>query len=133
MEKFTEGTGVPTGTGGSFTQKELRECKYIKEDGQKCHSPAMRGSAYCYFHGRSSRRQARQSRALQKRDGEVRLDIPPLNSPGEILTALNQIMNALANGQITSRRASAMLYAVQMAQKELNENPMAAFKIEASS
>ena len=109
----------PQGKGGSMTQKEFRECHHIKEDGQKCHSPAMRESAYCYFHGRSCRRQARQTH-----DGEVRLDIPPLNSPDEIMSALNQIMNAIANAQITSRRASAMLYAVQMAQKQLHEVPI---------
>lgn len=105
-----------------MTYKAFKECHHIKNDGQKCHSPAMRGTSYCYFHARDRRRQC-----IRKPNGDVRLDIPALKSRGGILLALNQIMNAVANGHITSRRASAMLYAVQMAQKELSENPPRAF------
>ena len=34
------------------------ECRHIMPDGAKCHSPAMRGMAYCYYHtpGRRSGR-----------------------------------------------------------------------------
>ena len=29
------------------------ECRFIKSNGLKCQSPAMRGSQFCYFHGRT--------------------------------------------------------------------------------
>jgi hypothetical protein len=30
-------------------------CRHIKSDDKKCHSPARRRSAFCYFHARSRR------------------------------------------------------------------------------
>lgn len=99
-----------------MSQNEFKECHHMKDDGQKCHSPAMRGTSYCYFHARDRRRQFRRTR-----NGDVRLEIPSLQTRDDIVKALDQIMHALASAQITSRRASAMLYAVQMAQKELGK------------
>lgn len=84
----------------------------------------MRGASYCYFHARDRRRQPRQMS-----EGDVRLEIPSLQTRGDIVAALDQIMNALANGDIAPRRASTMLYAVQMAQQELNKNPASPFNL----
>jgi len=69
----------------------------------------MRGSAFCYFHGRAPR-PARPARTL-----ESNIEIPLLNSHREIVGALNRIMQALAANRISSRRAAVLLQAVQMA------------------
>jgi hypothetical protein len=29
------------------------DCRFIKSNGLKCQSPAMRDSQFCYFHGRT--------------------------------------------------------------------------------
>lgn len=102
------------GAGRTMNRDRFQECRHIKHDGAKCHSPAMRGTTYCYFHAN-----ARPSPSRHTRTRDALLDIPSMENRSEILVVLNRIVNALANGQIASRRATAMLYAVQMAQKEL--------------
>jgi hypothetical protein len=74
---------LPGGEGVGI--KMIKECRFIKTNGLKCHSPAMRSSCFCYFHGRT---RICVSRA-QKKDKPLQL--PPLGSPGSILAALNQV------------------------------------------
>ena len=40
------------------------ECRHIMPNGAKCHSPAMRAMAYCYFH--TPERRSAQGRAQKK-------------------------------------------------------------------
>ena len=72
----------------------FRECRHIKSDGKKCHSPAQRGSAYCYFHARSRRRQQRIEQFRKFREGIQEIqqpERPALLSTGnsESLTSSN--------------------------------------------
>jgi hypothetical protein len=88
---------------------EYRECRHIMPSGLHCKSPAMRGSAFCYFHGRAPR-PARPPRTL-----ESNIEMPLVNSPRERAGALNRIMQALAANRISPRRAAILLQGVQMA------------------
>ena len=87
---------------------EFKECRHIMSSGLHCKSPAMRGSAFCYFHGRAPR-PARPARTL-----ESNIEIPLVNSPRQIVGAINRIMQALAANRISSRRAAILLQGVQM-------------------
>jgi hypothetical protein len=82
-----------------------KECRHVMPTGLHCQSPAMRGSAFCYFHARTQR-PGRQ---------EARIEIPPVLDPAGTLYVLNQIVQALGSGLISNRRAAVLLYAVQMA------------------
>ncbi len=88
---------------------DFKECRHIMPSGLHCKSPAMRGSAFCYFHGRAPR-PARQVRPL-----ETNIEMPLVNSRREIVGALNRIMQALAANRISTRRAAVLLQGVQMA------------------
>jgi hypothetical protein len=88
---------------------EYKECRHIMPSGLHCKSPAMRGSVFCYFHGRPPR-PARPGRPL-----ETTMDIPPVVDSGTTLDAISQILQALAANRITSRRAAVLLFGVQMA------------------
>jgi hypothetical protein len=88
---------------------EYKECRHIMPSGLHCKSPAMRGSAFCYFHGRAPR-PARPARTL-----ESNIEIPLVNSPREAVLALNRIMQALAANRISARRAAVLLQGMQMA------------------
>jgi hypothetical protein len=87
-----------------------KECRHIKTNGIKCHSPAMRGSCFCYFHGRSRIYVARPPR-------QHRFKLPPLERPSDLLPALNQVIQAIASGHIDNTRASKLLHAIQLAQQ----------------
>ena len=79
------------------------ECRLIKTNGLKCHSPAMRGSASCYFHGRTRIYVARP------RSREKALRVPPLQDEASIHAALNEILQALASGNVDTKRAGNLL------------------------
>jgi hypothetical protein len=68
----------------------------------------MRGTAFCYFH-------ARRASPLKSSPAEARIELPATLDRAGIPQALRQVMNALANNQISSRRASILLYGLQMA------------------
>jgi len=88
----------------------LKECRYIKTNGLKCQSPAMRDSQFCYFHGR--RRIYVSSRPASTNQ---KLKLPPLNDSASIRAALGKVIRALAAGRIDAKRAGNLLYALQMA------------------
>lgn len=67
--------------------------------------PAMRGSAFCYFHARPQR---------PARPREARIEMPArLNSEGTT-TFIHRILQALAEGRITARRAGVLLHGIQI-------------------
>jgi len=95
-----------------------KECRHIKSNGLKCQSPAMRGSQFCYFHGRKRIYVARPSRDAQ-------IELPPLDSLASVHAALNQVMIALAAGTITTKRAGVFLNAIQIARQTVCSLPFA--------
>jgi hypothetical protein len=85
-------------------------CRHIMPSGLSCQSPAMRGSAFCYFHGRRvppARKAAASSEAC--------IDVPAVLDNKGITYTLGQVLQGLGNGRISPRRASILLYALQMA------------------
>lgn len=94
------------------------ECRFVKPNGLKCGSPALRGSPFCYFHARN-----RVYVPRRLHTGEKVFEVPPLVTTAGIHEALNAIFQALACGNIDSKRAGSLLYALQIAQKNLETTP----------
>jgi len=84
-------------------------CRHIMPSGLRCQSPAMRGSAFCYHHGR------RIPPARKGPSAERRVEIPQTLDPNGISHTAGNILQALANGHISARRASVLLYGLQIA------------------
>jgi hypothetical protein len=97
---------------------EYKECRHIMPSGLHCKSPAMRGGAFCYFHGRAPR-PARQVRPL-----ETNIEVSPVDCSGCCARACNQIMQALAANRISPRRAAVLLQGVQMASGQVLVAPI---------
>jgi hypothetical protein len=89
---------------------KYQECRFIKTNGLKCQSPAMRGSQFCYYHGRTRIYVARP------RTRSKPLELPPLQDQAAIHAALEQVFQALASGDLDSKRAANLLHALQLAQ-----------------
>jgi hypothetical protein len=87
----------------------IQNCRHIMPSGLRCKSPAMRGSAFCYFHARAQR-PARPGRAP-----EARIEIPAVLDNAGILQAVHQILQALGSGNISSRRAGILLHGIRLA------------------
>ncbi len=97
-----------------------KECRFIKANGLKCQSPALRGWPFCYFHGRT-RVVAPRGKGLAEKPFEL---TPPEN-PDAFRAALSEILNALASSRITPKRAGTLLYGLQLAQKSIECRPVA--------
>jgi hypothetical protein len=109
--------GVRTGSDRKNGSGIVEECRFIKANGLKCQSPAMRGSRFCYFHGRA------RILSPRPRSRDQALKLPRLVNSASISVALNEILQALASGSIDTKRAGNLLYALQMAQQNLPAAP----------
>src|SRR5271163_3096415 len=86
------------------------ECRHIKTSGGKCGSPALRGKPYCYFHSRLKQRATRPASPY------LAIELPAsLEDRGAIQLALSEIVTAVADNRIDTRRAGILLYALQIA------------------
>ncbi|HXE89915.1 MAG TPA: hypothetical protein VNK82_03030 [Terriglobales bacterium] len=81
-------------------------CHYIRTDGRRCGSPALRGQRFCYYH-------------YEARRATVNLDIPPLEDGNAIQVALLDIIRALADDRLDSGKATALGYLLQTAAANL--------------
>jgi hypothetical protein len=91
---------------------QFESCRHVKEDGIYCGSPALRDRKYCYYHLMQRVRRLRRARAL--RDNQpYRLEIQSLDNIYAVRAALTDIAQALAAGQLESRTAGKLLYAIQ--------------------
>ena len=91
---------------------QYETCRHIKEDGTYCGSPALRERKYCYYHLMQRGRRLRRARAL--RDNlPYRLEIQSFDNLYAVRDALTDIAQALAAGQLESRTAGKLLYAIQ--------------------
>jgi len=82
--------------------------------GSKCHSPALRGTAYCFFHTPGRRTAQGQNRARKKP-----LKLPPLVDSAAIQSALGQVLNAIGSSTISSRSAGQLLFGLRIASDNL--------------
>ena len=91
---------------------QYETCRHVKEDGSYCGSPALHDRKYCYYHLMQRGRRLRRARALRD-EVPYRLEIQSLDNPYAVRAALTDIVQALASGQLESRIAGKMLYAIQ--------------------
>jgi hypothetical protein len=93
----------------------VNECGYIKTDGAKCGSPALRGKSHCFYHNptRAGARRAARARFF--------LELPLLEHPGAVQAAVREISQVLADNNVFFRPAMRLLYALQFATREKDE------------
>jgi hypothetical protein len=84
-----------------------KTCRHIMTTGRTCKSPAMRGSAYCYYHGP----QKKKEHASRPTESDFKIDA--LDDPSCIPLIGNQILQAMAANRLSKGRASVMLQTLQ--------------------
>ena len=106
-------------------------CRHVKTNGRQCQSPALDRSVYCYFHDHLHRRHSGFRHAKTTRDHLVpgqHIELSPLEDRESVQLAISTVVNALATGQLETRRATAILYGLQLASHNaghLNTEPYA--------
>lgn len=93
-------------------------CRHIKTNGIQCKSPTLAAGLYCFFHKRLYARHS-PFRNPPGTYGSLipghHIQLEPLEDPESVQIALSVVINALATGQLESRRATALLYGLSLA------------------
>jgi hypothetical protein len=97
-------------------------CRHIKTNGTQCEAPSLHGQQWCFFHSRLHQRHERFRSVEVVPDSILRTQHVQLNAIEDresVQVALSVVLNALASGQMESRRATALLYGLQIASSNL--------------
>ena len=92
----------------------IQLCRHIKTDGKRCQSPALRESAYCYFHSRV------HTMAKAKSSNWDDIKLPLLEDSASIQVAISQIVSGLLSSRLDARRTGLLLYALQIASQNID-------------
>lgn len=108
-------------------------CRHIRTNGLQCKSPALSEKDYCFYHDRLYRRhspfrytEAARGYLLPGRD----LELTALEDRESVQLALSLVINALATGQLETKRATALLYGLQTASNNAARLRPAAFDLD---
>jgi len=98
------------------------ECQHVRPSGRKCEATAIRGHRFCYFHLQTRRSQSAITPAEAVANGATApapaatiLTLPMLEDRSAIQLVITDLLRALAANQIDTKRASLLLYGLQIA------------------
>ena len=109
-----------------------RLCRHIKTNGLQCHSPALDHGQWCYFHHRLHGRHEKYRPTEATRGYLIpgqHIELTALEDRESVQVALSVVINALATGNLDIKRATALLYGLQLASNNargLRTEPFAA-------
>jgi hypothetical protein len=93
------------------------KCFQSLDNGQRCSAPALNDSKFCRHH---DPRRPQQEIKDKSRESEP-LFLPPLFDKPSMLAAVNQVVQALAEGRIKRSVADTLLSAIKFANRLLTE------------
>ncbi len=93
-------------------------CQHLKVNGTQCGSPALKRNRFCFFHKRFQEEQIKLN-CDRTRRGHATFLLPVLEDANSIQISLMQIMRLLASGQMDSKIAGLLLFALQTASYNL--------------
>jgi hypothetical protein len=97
---------------------QLSLCRHVKTNGTRCKAPSLSDGTWCYFHHRLHQRHT-AFRATAATRGYLipgqHIELSALEDRESVQVALSVVINALATGQLDIKRATALLYGLQLA------------------
>jgi hypothetical protein len=103
----------------SLYPDNIPRCEHLKINGTQCGSPALKRNHFCYFHKRWQETRIVLN-ANRARRGRAALDLPVLEDANAIQVSLMQIMRLILSGQMDTKTAGLLLYALQTASSNLS-------------
>jgi hypothetical protein len=97
---------------------QLALCRHIKTNGTRCQAPSLTGGLRCYFHQRLHQRHNTFRPTAATRGYLIpgqHVELSALEDRESVQVALSVVINALATGQLEIKRATALLYGLQLA------------------
>ena len=96
----------------------LTLCRHIRTNGTRCKSPSLTAEKWCYFHHRLHDRHKTYRHTEATRGYLVpgqHIELTALEDRESVQVALSVVINALATGKLDIKRATALLYGLQLA------------------
>jgi hypothetical protein len=93
-------------------------CRHIKTNGTRCKAPSLTDGLWCYFHHRLHDRHKTYRHTEATRGYLVpgqHIELTALEDRESVQLALSCVINALATGRLETKRATALLYGLQLA------------------
>jgi hypothetical protein len=97
---------------------QLALCRHIKTNGTRCKAPSLSDGTWCYFHHRLHQRHTAFRPTAASRGYLIpgqHIELSTLEDRESVQVALSVVINALATGQLDIKRATALLYGLQLA------------------
>ena len=108
-------------------------CRHVKTNGTRCQAPALTSGLWCYFHARLHQRHAAFRYTPETRGYLLpgqHIELSALEDRESVQVALSVVINALATGSLEPRRATALLYGLQLASSNASRlNTPSAFDV----
>jgi hypothetical protein len=93
-------------------------CCHVRTNGTRCGSPSLSDNQWCYFHNHLHHRH-RNFRFTEVKRGYLmpgqHLELLALEDAESIQLAISLVINAIATSSLDTKRASALLYGLQLA------------------
>jgi len=105
----------------------IPRCAHIKTNGTQCGSPALRERRYCFFH---KKWQGQHIALNAPASSPLGFTMPVLEDADSVQVALMQVMRLILAGQLDSKAAGLLLYALQTASLNLRRMTLAPFRRE---
>ena len=99
----------------------LATCNHLYDTGEHCNSVAAHDRDYCVFHLRTRARLLRIAQA-RARSEHFDLKLPPLESMATVLSAVNQLVEAVAADMLDLKRADFLLRSLRFAAQALKSS-----------
>ena len=96
----------------------MKLCRHIKTNGTRCKAPSLTTGFWCYFHSRLHQRHATFRHTKDTRGYLIpgqHIELTALEDRESVQVALSVVINALATGNLDIKRATALLYGLQLA------------------
>jgi hypothetical protein len=94
-------------------------CRHLFTDGRRCGSPALRGQNFCYYHAEHRVHITDAQRRRQRASGFDLTLLDTLDNPASIQISVAEVLRRLAGNSIDPKRASLILYGLQVAGQNL--------------
>src|ERR1700722_1508540 len=100
------------------------QCRHIFTDGRRCGSKCLHAEPFCYYpHPPRGKAQRRAQQAAGYTDRLSTFELPLPEDRTAIQLAIGEIMLRIAGGNLDSKRAGLLLYALQIASLNLPREP----------
>jgi len=89
-------------------------CRHIKTNGLRCESPALKGQPFCYYHSKA------HSVGAEPHLKYGPLQLPTPEDAASIQLSVARISDAIINGRIDLKKATGLLYGLQIAAQSMH-------------